>query len=106
MMIDLKASRDEVMKLRQDVDRNQTQDLERRDRRDSQMKTVDETLKELTKGLQECREKLARLEALTTPPGSPTTPPMPKKVSVSRSNLGVTVPKIEVAPAPRSLKRD
>jgi hypothetical protein len=102
---DTKASRDELLKLRQDVDRNQTQDLERRDRRDSQYKAVDEQLKELTKGLQECREKLARLEAITAPATPAPSNPAPKKASSTRT-MPVTVPKVEQAPMPRSIKKD
>jgi chromosome segregation ATPase len=78
---DLKAVRDEVMKLSGDVERNKASDLERKTTRDAQYKQVDEALKELQKGLQGCREKLARLEGSqpkdvkpaggTTPPGAP-----------------------------------
>jgi DNA repair exonuclease SbcCD ATPase subunit len=105
LTIDLKGTREELIKIRQDVDRNQTQDLERRDRRDSQYKAIDEHLKELTKGFQECREKLARLEAITSPPQPAPAGPAPKKATVSRSAT-VTVPKLEVAPEPRPIKRD
>jgi uncharacterized protein (DUF3084 family) len=64
---DSKAVKDDLMKLRQDVDKNQAHDLERRDRRDSQMKQLDETLKEIQKNLLEAREKIARLEGQQTP---------------------------------------
>lgn len=80
---DLKIDREEVQKLRQDVSRNQAYDLERKERRDTQFKQVDETMKELTKGLQDCREKLARLEGLYAPP-TPVGPPAPKKQPTSR----------------------
>jgi chromosome segregation ATPase len=59
---DLKMLRDELSKVAADVDRNKTSDLERKTTRDSQYKQVEETLKDLQKGLQDCREKLARLE--------------------------------------------
>ncbi|HET6573398.1 MAG TPA: hypothetical protein VFG68_07340, partial [Fimbriiglobus sp.] len=62
-------------KLRADVDKNQSYDFERRDRREAQCKQIEETLKELQKGLQDCREKLARLEGQTAPPA----PVAPKK---------------------------
>lgn len=65
---EMKGSRDDFSKLRADVDKNQAYDLERRDRRDGQYKQIDETLKELQKGLQDCREKLARLEGQYGPP--------------------------------------
>ncbi len=64
---DLKASREEVTKLSNEVDRNKTSDLERKALRDAQAKQIDETLKELQKGLQLCREKLARLEGAKGP---------------------------------------
>ena len=59
---DLKATREDVQKISAEVDRNKSSDLERKTVRDAQYKQVDESLKELQKGLQDCREKLARLE--------------------------------------------
>ncbi len=64
---DLKAARDDAVKVRADVDKNQAADNERRDRRDVQMKQLDETLKEMAKTVQETREKLARLEGQQSP---------------------------------------
>jgi hypothetical protein len=75
LALEMKGSREDFSKMRADVDKNQAYDLERRDRRDGQYKQIDETLKELQKGLQDCREKLARLEGQT----APTTPATPKK---------------------------
>lgn len=71
--LEMKASRDDFSKLRADVDKNQAYDFERRDRREVQCKQIEETLKELQKGLQDCREKLARLEGQYGPP-APATP--------------------------------
>ena len=71
---DLKAVRDEVTKLSGDVERNKQYDLERKGVRDAQHKQVDEALKELQKGMQDCREKLARLEGSQL---KPTDPPVP-----------------------------
>ncbi|QJW93305.1 hypothetical protein [Frigoriglobus tundricola] len=73
---DLKTTRDEVSKLTADVERNKTYDIERKNTRDTQYKQIDETLKELQKGLQACREKLARMEGSQpksgdTPTGRP-----------------------------------
>ncbi len=65
---DLKTTRDDVQKLTGEVDRNKTSDLERKAIRDSQHKQVDESLKELQTGLQNCREKLARLEGVQPRP--------------------------------------
>lgn len=59
---DLKAARDEVRKVREEVEKNRAYDLERKAFRDAQAKQLDETLKELHQGLQTCREKIARLE--------------------------------------------
>jgi DNA repair exonuclease SbcCD ATPase subunit len=59
---DLKALRTELSKVSGDIERNKTSDLERKAFRDLQARQVDDALKELQKGLQDCREKLARLE--------------------------------------------
>jgi len=84
---DLKSVRDELGKLQQEIDRNKVGDLERKAQRDAQHKQVEESLKELQKGLQVCREKLARLEGSqpVTPargtliPFEPAGPPAPAK---------------------------
>jgi archaellum component FlaC len=67
MATDLKGMRDDYAKVRTEVDKNQAYDFERRDRRDTQYKHIDEAIKELQKGLQDCREKLARFEGQYTP---------------------------------------
>lgn len=72
---DLKTTRDELTKIQQEVERNKIADLERKTSRDSQYKQVDEALKELQKGLQTCREKLARLEGAQPVPAPGTTKP-------------------------------
>ena len=59
---ELTAARDDLNKVSGDVERNKTSDLERKALRDLQAKQVDDALKDLQKGLQDCREKLARLE--------------------------------------------
>ena len=59
---DVKAIRDDVGKLQQETERNKAGDNERKTVHDAQFKQVEESLKELQKGLQMCREKLARLE--------------------------------------------
>ncbi len=64
---DAKAAKDDLAKLRQDVDKNQAYDIERRDRRDVQHKQIEETLKDIQKNLLEAREKIARLEGQQTP---------------------------------------
>jgi hypothetical protein len=59
---EVKSLRDQVSKLVGEVEKNKTYDLERKTTRDTQYKQVEETLKDLQKALQDCREKLARLE--------------------------------------------
>jgi DNA repair exonuclease SbcCD ATPase subunit len=81
---DLKATRDELSKVSADVARNKTADLDRKTTRDAQYKQVDESLKELQKGLQDCREKLARLEGAKPAPGEfplPFSRPTPPSVA-------------------------
>jgi hypothetical protein len=97
IVADQKASREDLLKLRQDVDRNQSYDLERKGNRDLQYKQIDETLKELQKGLQDCREKLARLEGQTSPPA----PATPKKGAGPRTTPAKSGdPPPETAPPP------
>ena len=74
---DLKLTRDEVARMRTELDRNQAHDNERKESRDRQYKVFDETTKELLKAVQDCREKIARLEGPTTPAPAPrpATPP-------------------------------
>jgi len=71
---DLKAARDDVQKLQQELEKNRASDLERKSFRDAQAKQLDETLKELQKGMQDCREKIARLEGSQVGPPSPKPP--------------------------------
>jgi len=75
---DLKTHRDEVTKLHQEVERNRSGDGERKTARDAQLRQVEETVKELQKGLQICREKLARLEG-AQPGGSSRGSSVPSK---------------------------
>lgn len=85
---DMKADRDDLQKLRQEVGRNQAYDLERKERRDAQYKQFDEVIKELTKGVQDCREKIARLEGLYAPPTpvGPAAPPKKQPTPPSKSD--------------------
>lgn len=76
--VDLKATREDVGKVRTDVDKNQAADNERRDQRTAQMKQLEDLVKELGKAVQETREKVARLEGLTGPPRSEPTVTPPK----------------------------
>ncbi len=63
-LADVKTTRDDVQKIQQEQERNKASDLERKASRDAQHKQTEELLKELQRGLQDCREKLARLEAI------------------------------------------
>ncbi len=65
---DVKSLRDEAVKYHQEIERNKAADLERKTSRDAQFKQVEDTLKELQKGLQDCREKIARLEGMQPAP--------------------------------------
>ncbi|MCS6864144.1 MAG: hypothetical protein RMJ56_00680 [Gemmataceae bacterium] len=87
---DLKSLRDDFVKLAGEVEKNKAADLERKTLRDAQYKLVEDTIKELQKGLQDCREKLARLEGskpldpapLPARPNNspnPTSPPQPNE---------------------------
>ncbi len=62
LMSDLKTARDESLKVQQELEQNKAADMERKLSRDAQAKQIEETLKDLQKGVQDCREKLARLE--------------------------------------------
>jgi uncharacterized protein (DUF3084 family) len=86
----LKAVRDEVVALQKSLDQNKLADLERKASRDAQAKQLDDTLKDIQRGLQDCREKLARLEgqrsagtsdAATVPVPFRTSPGEPKGAS-------------------------
>jgi chromosome segregation ATPase len=75
LTVELKSAREELAKVSGDVERNKTSDLERKAFRDAQAKQIEEALKELQKGMQDCREKLARLEGAK--PARPV-PPAPE----------------------------
>jgi DNA repair exonuclease SbcCD ATPase subunit len=85
---DLKASRDDLARLQQEVERNRAGDAERKASRDAQFKQVEETLKELQKGLQFCREKVARLEGVQ-PGGGVRSPLLPMGVPATKTGKPV-----------------
>jgi hypothetical protein len=72
---ELKTAREDVQKLQAELEKNRTADLERKAARDTQTRQQDEAIKELQKALQDCREKLARLEGAMPP--TTTRPPLP-----------------------------
>jgi chromosome segregation ATPase len=110
VVADLKTAREDLQRLTTSVDRNQAYDLERKAHRDGQYKQIDETLKELQRGLQDCREKLARLEGQYAPAGfigPPTPGTQPKKNPTKAATPGKLPdlkPAVEVAPPPREPK--
>ena len=65
--LELKTLQAESTQVKQQLDRNQAYDQERKESRDRQYKVFDEVVKELQKGVQDCREKLARLEGQVGP---------------------------------------
>ena len=67
MTTEHKLLRDDTLKVRQDVDKNQAADQERKERRDAQYKAYEETIKEMGKSITELREKIARIEGASTP---------------------------------------
>lgn len=77
---EVKIIRDEVLKIRTDVDKNQIADNERKIFRDEQHKLLEKALKDVQAALQECQLKLARLEAQQ--PQAPA--PKPKEPSKSK----------------------
>ncbi len=117
---EVKAEREDFTKLRQEVDKNQAYDFERRDRRDAQMKEYDALVKEMQKTMQDCRERVARMEAVmsTLTPAAPVaTPAQPTSTSVTpaggfpaslkkptRAATPAQPQEIELAPAPRKVQ--
>jgi len=91
---DLKTLRDDVQKVTGEVDRNKTSDLERKAIRDSQYKQTEETLKEVQKAIQDCREKLARLEGAQPKPAMEVPIPFARPVapSTAKPPTGATAP--------------
>jgi chromosome segregation ATPase len=74
---DLKLTRDEIQKAQQELEKNKASDLERKATHDSQARQLDETIKELQKSVQSCREKIARLEGSQPALPTPATKPKP-----------------------------
>jgi uncharacterized phage infection (PIP) family protein YhgE len=98
---DLKTIRDDLAKLSAEVEKNKTSDLERKTLRDGQVKQLEESLKELQKMVQDCREKLARLEGaqpkpLISPPSDAKPefvgPPKPVNPSETKPGTGIVEP--------------
>lgn len=92
IVADMKLARDDLIRIQQEQERNKAADLERKASRDAQHRQIEDTLKELQKGLQDCREKLARLEGSRGTPTDvrPVSPVGPK--ASSDSSAGVSKP--------------
>jgi chromosome segregation ATPase len=72
---DIKEQRENVNKIRQDVERNQAGDAERKKNRDEQYAKLLDQIKDLDKVARSCVEKVARMEgALVISPMNPTAP--------------------------------
>ena len=71
LLVELKLAREESMKAKLDVEKNQLADQERKTHRDGLQKDVEKALKELQTALQECQVKLARLEGQQAKPKEP-----------------------------------
>ncbi len=86
---DLKTTREEFGKVQHEIGQNRAFDLERKAFRDSQMKQFDDSVKDVAKGLQECREKIARLEG-QQPPLTLPSPSAPKAAARAATPAPVT----------------
>ena len=83
LIADLKEVREDCQRVRQEVDKSVAAGSERKLLRDVQSKSHEETMKELQRALQECREKIARIEGQV---GSPAVlPPFEKKTIPSKT---------------------
>ena len=65
-----KLASEAVTRMQSELEKNRAGDLERKLFRDAQTKAIDDSLRELQRAVQDCREKLARLEG-ANPGGSP-----------------------------------
>lgn len=74
---EVKLATDAAQRVQAEVEKNKASDLERKLARDTQARSFEESMRELQRAVQDCREKLARLEG-AGPPARPTRPPEPK----------------------------
>jgi hypothetical protein len=73
-----KLASEAVNRMQSELEKNKASDLERKLFRDAQAKTIDDTMRELQRAVQDCREKLARLEGAGPAPRNPPRPTEPK----------------------------
>jgi DNA repair exonuclease SbcCD ATPase subunit len=69
-----KLATEAAQRVQSEVEKNKASDLERKLFRDAQAKTLDDSLRELQRAVQDCREKLARLEGAGPPAPRPSAP--------------------------------
>lgn len=62
-----KLATEAVQRVQAEVEKNRAADLERKTSRDAQAKSIDDSMRELQRAVQDCREKLARLEGAAPP---------------------------------------
>jgi hypothetical protein len=73
---EVKLATEAAQRVQTDVEKNRASDLERKLSRDAQAKSVEESLREMQRAVQDCREKLARLEGAS--PSIPVRTPAPR----------------------------
>jgi hypothetical protein len=74
---EVKLATEAAQRVQAEVEKNKASDLERKLARDAQARSFEESLRELQRAVQDCREKLARLEGAGPPVRTPR-PPEPK----------------------------
>jgi len=74
---EVKLATDAAQRVQAEIEKNKAGDMERKSARDSQARSFEESLRELQRAVQDCREKLARLEGAGPPVRTPR-PPEPK----------------------------
>ncbi|QDU22040.1 hypothetical protein [Urbifossiella limnaea] len=74
---EVKLSTEAALRVQGEIEKNKAGDMERKLARDAQYRSFEESLRELQRAVQDCREKLARLEGAGPQP-RPARPPEPK----------------------------
>jgi chromosome segregation ATPase len=69
-----KLATEAVQRVQAEVEKNRAADLERKVSRDTQARSIDDSMRELQRAVQDCREKLARLEGAAPPAPTPARP--------------------------------
>ncbi|MFO0799005.1 MAG: hypothetical protein U0804_16175 [Gemmataceae bacterium] len=74
---EVKLATEAALRVQGEIEKNKAGDMERKLARDAQYRSFEESLRELQRAVQDCREKLARLEGAGPQP-RPARPPEPK----------------------------